>query len=171
MISFLIFNPRVSLNTKYKHHISLLPKAMNVTRVIYSSEEAWGFGPGGNETGIIVYEMPKNISNRLKKNGLKYLKTLRKNIGNNGRGRFVDWYPTPMLIHERDKPLEVENSGQTRGIRDYLFRYGFQIPLDPKIEGDVNEAILKVGNYFSYGRSGVIILIPQLERIVYMYSG
>ncbi len=75
-----------------------------------------------------------------------------------------------MLIHERDKPLEIENSGQTRGIRDYLFRYGFQIPLDPKIEGDVNEAILKVGNYFSYGRSGVIILIPQLERIVYMYS-
>jgi len=36
----------------YKHHLGLLPAAFEVTNVLYVSEKSWGFGPGGNETGI-----------------------------------------------------------------------------------------------------------------------
>jgi hypothetical protein len=42
---------------------------MGVWNLLYVSEESWGFGPGGNETGIIVYEMPKAVTAALEKRG------------------------------------------------------------------------------------------------------
>ena len=44
------------------HRLSFVPEAMGVWRVLYAAEESWGFGPGGNETGIIVYAMPREVA-------------------------------------------------------------------------------------------------------------
>ena len=43
--------------------------------------------------------------------------------------------------------------------------------LDQDIEQLVNDAILRPGSYYAYGRIGVIILAPASRRIVYAYRG
>jgi len=57
------------------------------------------------------------------------------------------------------------------GIGDYMFIYGFVVPLDAEVERMVNEAIFDTGSYYAYGRIGMVILIPQALRIVYAYNG
>ncbi|MDB5588576.1 MAG: hypothetical protein JWP26_3546 [Devosia sp.] len=52
---------------------------MNVSNVVYVSEQSWGFGPGGNETGILVFEMPASVAAELKDRGIDYLEELPKN--------------------------------------------------------------------------------------------
>lgn len=49
--------------------------------------------------------------------------------------------------------------------------YGFGIEIDKSIEELIDKAINQTGNYYAYGRIGVIILIPAEEKIVYVYNG
>ena len=38
------------------------------------------------------------------------------------------------------------------GIADYMFRYGFRVTLNERVEQMVNDAILQPGSYYAYGR-------------------
>ncbi|HEX6001655.1 MAG TPA: hypothetical protein VFZ16_20010 [Hyphomicrobiaceae bacterium] len=76
------------------HHLNHIPAALNVQRVLYASEQEWGFGPGGDEAGIIVYQMPDDVASELQKKGLAHLRSLPTGK----RQRAIQWLPTPVEI-------------------------------------------------------------------------
>ena len=153
--------------------LGFVPQAMDVWNVVYASEQSWGFGPGGNETGIIVYKMPETVATQLEKDGRTYLEHLTGQ--SHGRGRYETWLPTPVGSDPKwewpRSQAGMQGDWRSPGIGDYLFRYGFVIPIDRDIERMVNDAIVRPGSYYAYGRLGVIILIPASRRIVYAYRG
>ncbi|WP_158503210.1 hypothetical protein [Shimia thalassica] len=80
----------------YRHHLRFVPEEMGVWRIIYVAEEAWGFGPGGNETGIIVYDMPEATYEALQAGGIKWLQNLSSNSWSGWQGRYDEWHSTPV---------------------------------------------------------------------------
>ncbi|MEQ1944167.1 hypothetical protein ABMA32_17270 [Mesorhizobium sp. VNQ89] len=44
---------------EYRFRLWLIPEDLNVWWIGYARQESWGFGPGGNETGVIVYSLPQ----------------------------------------------------------------------------------------------------------------
>lgn len=154
------------------HHLSLIPRGLDVGQIIYVAERSWGFGPGGNETGIIVYKMPDKVATALEKDGVAHLKGLSPVPG--GRWAFEEWQETPVVFDRRWPP--VHNEGLRKwpvpGIASFIFRYGFSIEIDEDIEKFVNDALMNKGSYYGYnGVGGLIILIPAGRRIVFAYAG
>lgn len=143
---------------------------MNISSILYVSEEAWGFGPGANETGIIVYKMPEVVAHELETSGLAYLQALPKNPGRGWQGRYSQWRLTPVVNDGRWPSARERGDWVSPGIGDYIFKYVYT-PLDAEVEQMVNEAIFSGGSYYAYGRIGMIILIPHTRRIVYAYNG
>lgn len=151
-----------------------LPAAMGVSRVLYAQEDDFGSVglPGDNETGIILYEMPEAVVRELSSNAPAYLDTISLPIGDR-RGGFENWHRTPVTVDERWPRGSYEGRWKwvSPGIGDYMGRYGFAIPFDADVERLVNDAIFKPGSYYAYGRIGLIILIPAVQRVVFVYSG
>jgi len=52
-----------------------------------------------------------------------------------------------------------------------LNRYGFGISIDAQIEQEINQAISKPGSFAAYGRTGILIVIPGIRRVVYAHNG
>lgn len=158
----------------YSYHLSFIPEGMRVWKVLYSKEEVWGFGPGGNETGVIVYELPSDVADEVEKNTLDYFSTLPSlQNSRNWRGIYRTWNLTPI---EEDwvkdiKKQESTVTPYTTGIANYLDKYGFGIRIDAEVEKSINYAILASGNYYAYGRIGMIIVAPSIRRVFYVYNG
>jgi len=158
------------------HHLSFVPPAMEVSDILYVAEESWGFGPGGNETGIIVYQMPPLTRERIEREGILWLSSL-EGSGDRWRGRYTMWHQTP---YSADAAGDFdfwslgemgESCGHAEGIARYMFRYGFCIPFDEDIEALANEALEAPGGFYAFGRIGLLILIPEKNRIIYAYNG
>lgn len=158
----------------YSYHLSFVPEGMKVWKILYSKEKVWGFGPGGNETGVIVYELPSDVVDEVQKNALNYFSTLpSKQNSRNWRGNYRAWNLTPI---EEDwvkgiKKQESIITPYTTGIANYLDKYGFGISIDADVEKSINYAILTPGNYYAYGRIGMIIVVPSIHRVFYIYRG
>lgn len=147
----------------YFWRLGFVPQAMGVWHIVY------------NETGLIVYKMPEDVAARLEKDGLNYLEKLPAQSHGHWRGRYSDWRATPIARDQRwewPQGQPVSHPAWTSpGIGDYLFRYGFWIPIDEDVERMVNGALFQPGSYYAYGRIGMIILVPAARRIVYAYPG
>lgn len=153
------------------HRLSLVPDALRVHRVLYAKEEAWGFGPGGNEAGIVAYPLPDNIAKAIEIAGLPYFENLQPNRDQQSRdwrGRFADWKATPVESGPRWKP----DPGSGRyDIYQYICAYGFCIDIDERIETEAAAAVNTPGNYYAYGRIGMIVVCPGMRRVFFMYNG
>jgi hypothetical protein len=168
----------------YRHHLRFVPEAMNVWWVRYVAEEAWGFGPGGNETGIIVFDMPEQVTRALETtDALIWLQSLPRNTGQGWQGRYETWRVTPISATEfgwadpdacppeaSDRHLFIYRNG-CPSISGYMGTYGFPIEFDADVEKMVNEALFSPGAYYAIGRIGMLILIPARQRIVHVYNG
>src|SRR5215212_4661710 len=82
------------------HHLSFVPDGLSVSRILYVKEESWGFGPGANESGLIVYELPDNVAKEIQKAGIDYFAKMPQNAehGRGRRGRYNKWQSTPILL-------------------------------------------------------------------------
>ena len=49
-----------------QHWLSFPPPDLHVTKVLYVQTGDWGFGPGGNETGVVLYELPDHVAAQLR---------------------------------------------------------------------------------------------------------
>jgi hypothetical protein len=160
-----------------KHRFSFVPEALGVSNILYANEESWGFGPGGNETGVIAYELPDAVAKEIQRAGVGFFAAMPPKAGDSHdwHGRYEKWQPTPILgdpswaSGELDRKNVTVNSPQK--IAHYLDKYGFGIPIDSHIEQIVNEAISKPGSFFAYGRIGVLIVIPDMRKVIYVYNG
>ncbi len=141
---------------------------MNIEKVLYAEEKAWGVGlPGDNETGVIAYELPEDVSKALELRGLGYLEGLdcARRDGGDWRGRFYRWKRTP--IQDGRKWAKAGDPE----IRTYLGQYGFDINISPTIEAEINAAISGSDAFFAYGQIGFAILVPSKRRAYFVYAG
>jgi hypothetical protein len=168
---------------EHRHRLSFVPDAFNVSRIIYAREESWGFGPGGNESGVMVYELPDQVAIAIQNNGLRYFETMPPNQRNdNQNGRYEKWQKTPLTEPSWFEPGGIRsprndqtNTSQSHGsnpkLENYLYRYGFGISLDPTLENEINQIVSKPGAFFAQGRTGIIIVSPATKKVIYAYSG
>lgn len=166
----------------YQNHLRFVPEDMGVLWVRYVAEESWGFGPGGNETGIIVYDMPDKVREVLIEQGISWLNALPPNSWSGWQGRYRNWKSTPVPATEfwtNPEDCPPENSDRyllnypngCPSISGYMGKYGFNISFDGEVEKLVNQAVFSIGAYYAYGRIGMLIVIPEQSRIVYVYNG
>lgn len=162
----------------YNFYLSFVPHELGVSKIQYRKEERWGFGPGGNATGIRVYQLPDNIANDIQNQGIGYFYKLSSSTKNkiDSREHYKNWLETPIQTTKHwtnymSLSDDADYSIETPSINHYMGAYGFHIKINPAVEKMVNDAITKSGSYYAYGRSGVIIIIPEQRKIVYAYNG
>ena len=156
---------------EHHHVMKRMPADLEVSGIIYSTEQSWGIGlPGDNETGIVVYGLPEAIAQRISTEGVAFFNR-PENVE-----RRVDMQRT----HETwlETPLAPDKNWTTRDtqpgritIDDYLDKYGFGIPIDKGVAAMVDEALSAPGSFYSYGRTGLVIVIPKARKAIYVYAG
>lgn len=163
---------------EYKFALNFVPEEFAAYKILYRKEEVWGFGPGGNETGIHVYELPEGTLKNIQELGMEYFRNLPSNTrkGRDWRGHYQDWSETPIKVtrHWTDYMSlgdDADYSKEIPSIHHYMNAYGFGLEIDPEIKKLVDDAITHPGSYYAYGRIGVIIIIPEQKRIIYAYNG
>lgn len=121
----------------------------------------------------MVFQLPASTAQQLKDGGLGYLETMPKNTQKGWHGKYTAWHPTPLLMNDGwgSTSYEGVKYWTSPGIGDYLNKYGFPISLEKKWEDTVNRALVTPGNYYAYGRTGLIIIMPEELRVIYAYSG
>jgi hypothetical protein len=140
-----------------EQRLSFIPKKLSISNIVYTKEEIFGFGPGGNETGILVYELPDRIASDLEKIGIEYLVDAIA-MPENNHNLYKKWQQTPIADLEK--------------IENHLGRYGFGISIDKRIENEIDETISKPGSFFTTGRSGRILIVnPKIRKVFLAYSG
>ena len=149
-----------------EHWLSLLPSELKVTKVLYAQDQSWGFGPGGNETGVVLYELPDRVAERLHGRNAASLADSHQ---------AQDWKSTPLRDH-----LEwIEGLGALAQVgpvpmprlHNFLNRYGFGISIDPSIMDGIDKAISEPGNFYAYTRTGVLLVMPAQRRVAFVFAG
>ena len=153
-----------------KHHLGLVPLGLRVEKVLYSEEQSWGFGPGGNETGVIEYELPEDIAAQIDKIGIRFfaMSTPQTADAFEPSGQYQTWQQTPILLNGSGLGAEAT---QNHEISNFLAIHGFGIFIDPKLEKRINSSISQPGSFAAFGRGGVLIVNPKTRRVVYAYNG
>lgn len=65
--------------------LSVVPDALQVNSISYSEEESWGFGPGGNEAGIRIYPLSKQIADEISQRGIEFFNNMPPNQNQQSR--------------------------------------------------------------------------------------
>jgi hypothetical protein len=142
-----------------RHHLALLPSALGVTERLVAFEVAYGWGPGGQESGLIVYRMPEALA------------TLLVEGGDPPADR-LDWQATPFVAEGRsDGALDPCEGDACAAIERFLWRYGHGVDLPRDVAEMVDRALIMPGNRVGVTRSGLVLLIPGEKRVVYAYAG
>lgn len=139
-----------------RHWLSRLPPQLGVEKVVYAETDSWGFGPGGNESGVVVYELPSHVSGA---NPSALAPELR-------------WETTPLQGHR--EWFEGEGASRTDTgplLNNYLNQYGFGIPIKREVVSEIDRAVSVPGSWYAYTRNGVILLMPLINRVAYIYAG
>lgn len=151
--------------------LSVVPDALGATTIAYSSEESWGFGPGGNEAGIRVFPLPETTAAEASERGIDFFNRLPPNKDQHDRrwrGRYENWLETPVRA---DAHWPQNDKSATMNIYDYICRYGFCIDIEPSIAEEATAIVNSPGSYYAYGRIGIIVVSPARRRVLYMYNG
>jgi hypothetical protein len=154
--------------------VDLVPADLEVISVIYDKQKDWGTPllrlPGDNETGLIVFGLPDPVAEKIMTDGVAYFNrpaNVARRFG--GQTTYMEWQETPLVPSAKWTASDQQPS--RINIEDYLNKYGFGIEIDKGIEVMVNESLSTPGNYYSYGRYGLVIVIPKARRVVYTYAG
>ncbi|HLO61693.1 MAG TPA: hypothetical protein VK165_01880 [Azonexus sp.] len=144
------------LSIEKRHWLLKLPPQLGVEKVLYAKTKSLGFGPGANETGVVLYELPAHVSD---KNPSVLAPQLR-------------WEKTPLQGHR--EWFEGEGASRTKAgplLYNFLNHYGFEIVVEPEVVGEIDRAVSTPGSWYAYTRDGVILLMPLINRLAYIYAG
>ena len=154
-----------------RHALSVVPDGLHVTSMSYAAEESWGFGPGGNETGIRVYPLSAQVARAVGEDGLAYFASMPPNRGRDSRaweGVYSSWHATPIGSSASEG---ADAQGSPISLEAYHDQYGFSIQVDPVVSAQVNRIIQSPGSFYARGRIGILVVSPKDRLVVYMYNG
>ena len=161
----------------FNHERERFPEAISVAEKIYENEKSWGFGPGGNETGLALYRLEKADAERLIQSQDR-LETSEEIAAAMGRSRdhrdYREWHKTPFDPQEAGTPWSYSERGVGQfDIAEFLFRGGgFGIKVDDAAARDVNRILNSPGAYYATGAgSSLIVVAPRDGLIIYSFAG
>lgn len=160
-----------------RYRLSLLPSCLEVSRILYAKESPWGIGPGGNETGILVFGLPEDSVVSVITGRIDFLRQAcsESAMSRKTGGRFSEWKATPMVAERQWLEHESASRGASASgslrIANFLDQYGFGISIDKEIQEMSDKALSEPGNYYHLGRTSLLIVIPDKRRVVYAYAG
>lgn len=149
VVTLLVIGMTVAFQSFEKSfYLKKIPKELRVSEILYMNNKIWGFGPGGNETGIIVYKLPSDVAEQLSKEGIQYLKKISG----------LEW---------KESPLEISPYWSSKGLGDI----SFGIIVSKEIENLMEQGIGDSKNFYAKSRTGIIIVMPLAQRAIFTYQG
>ena len=152
----------------HRFDMDRVPADLEVQRLLYEKTENWGSPlfplPGDNETGLLLYDMPAAVADRIVAEGVSFFDRPENRGRRHGRQTdHASW---------RETPVPITWSFKGPSIDAYLDRYGFGIEIEPSIVTMIDDALGKLGSFYAFGSGGsVVIVIPAQRRVVYAYAG
>jgi hypothetical protein len=157
---------------EHQNRMAHVPADLEVTKILYRNEENWGSVllplPGDNETGIMMYDLSEAIAGKIGAEGVSFFnrpENVERRVGY--QRTHSEWHETPIVDGEGG--WSVSKFG--RKISGYLNQYGFGIDVDKSVEALVDDAISTPGSFYSHGRTGLVIVMPKLKRVIFAYAG
>lgn len=143
----------------HRHFLSHVPAALGVTTVSFEASALMGFGPGGSEEGLLLYELPEAAAYRIEQGGVDYLNGLREDPSiRHSQSDYSAWQPTPG--NGRGLPVEGE-----------LCVYDECSVVPDNVRKQVNTALASPGNYFAHYRSSKTIIVSPRARLIVVRYG
>jgi hypothetical protein len=171
LIGFLAFAPVAAYKSyERRFYLSHVPDALAVSTITYELQESWGFGPGGNEAGILVYPLSDEVARQVERGGVQFLQSMPRNQNQETRGwqgNYETWLETPGA-NPQWKP--DAKTGRLN-VMDYICVYGFCIDVAPEVVAEANEIVNSAGSYYAQGRIGIIVVSPKKKKVLYFYNG
>lgn len=151
-----------------------LPDKLRVEKTLFS-EEAWGLGPGGNETDLLIYELNAEDAASLIRRAhlLKNSDQVRAAVGDT-ETTYYEWKrtPVPNIYRNSGNECASRNKSDTLNIEDQIFRYCHFITVDPAYTKMVNRIIASPGAYYTFGGAGSLLIVaPRHRKIVLADAG
>ena len=160
----------ISDEERLAHDLRLLPPGLSVTTRLYSNTNFGGFGPGSNEAGLIVFELPETLSAMLKIEGINALKTATA-MPDTPPDRRIQWREAPLDQTLPDWKCGGERPSPCAGIVGFATHYWHLTrPLPEDLVQLVDNALRTRGNFYGFYRGGVIAIVPEAERIVFAFN-
>lgn len=152
-----------------------IPSNTRVEQTIFSKEEAWGLGPGGNEAGLLIYELNSEDAAHLvsRERFLKSSDQIRSEI-DPADSSYYEWKRTPIpnILQESENECADRTESSTLRIEDYIQQYCYFITVDPAYKQMVDKIIALPGSYHAFGDGGSLIIVaPRQRKIVLAYAG
>jgi hypothetical protein len=145
-----------------------LPENTGGWFVSYANNASFGFGPGGNESGLNVVLLTSAGANRVAKGGAVWLNLL------GDKANFGEWRETP--VPHNDTWLLREGHAVERlqkpSIMALYLRYGFVINIPDRHLTAIDEALNSGNSYYTFDRQGrLILIVPKTKRAYVAYAG
>ena len=164
---------------EYKFYIDFVPDELGVYNILYTKSEVWGLGPGGWDTSLYIYELPEEAARNIEKQGINYFKLLPSNVqkGSDWQGYYPQWNETPVRVEQEvlDRMSEGDKAIYSNKVPEIYPKPGpetpYSIQVDPQIEKLTDDSSSQAGNFYAYGRIGIIIVNPKLRRVIFAHSG
>lgn len=159
--------------------LARVPAPLVVSEIEYRLEESWGIGgPGDNETGFVVYRLTDTSAEWARAQGDQLAAALDGSTRSwrstpidyaTDKRAFREWSPTE-FAKQRTSGENVEPRVPT--LLEYLDKYGFDIPIEPGKDIEINEAIQSTGSFYRYGRGGSVTVVdPKRGKVYFAYAG
>lgn len=159
LIAVVAASPLVAWN-RYAHHhaLSHVPVALNVSTIAFEATKSMGFGPGGAEEGLLLYELPEAAAHLIERDGVRYLDSLyRASENRDANADYSEWHATPAI--GRGFPLASTLCGE-------------DCPNIPAhLRDRVNAIVANPGSFFASRRDSKIIVVSPGERLVVIRYG
>ena len=93
------------------------------------------------------------------------------------------WQATPIVVAEGNRwysswhshgrgHSERDDAPHASNVREYIGRYGYDIPIDARRVEEVDRVIQSPGSYYRYGKGGsVTIVSPAKGKVYFFYAG
>ena len=159
-----------ALSNAFYH--SRMPEHAGVGRILYKHVKTFGFGPGGNETGLVVFRMSASAARRLQADPDAFL----QKVSESGRGschRFTNWTETPFVPpeHRWGEASRGAQPGSPATIEEITNQFGFGIRFKARYVRMLNESFAEPGSYLGSGGCGRVVLMPERRAAAYIIVG
>ena len=172
----LLLSPYLTYKVFELHHVlTRVPEPLNAIWIEYRLEKSWGLAlfrlPGDNETGVVVYRLTEGSAQWARSKGAQLPAYLAR------ERRSGPWHPTPVVVemsqnrgwHRHQEPRPIDHP---LNVREYLSRYGFEIPVQQRRIDEANRAIRTPGSFYRYGGGGSITVVdPVRGKVFFAYAG
>jgi hypothetical protein len=150
----------------YDFHMRLIPRGLQVVSMTYHKEDAGGFGPAANESGVIVYTLPREVAADVDRHPMTFFASLGP--------RWRDWKPTPIPIDRAWSagPESASYAPSVSPVTAYLDKYAGGVEIAPEVRDAIDDAILHSGSYYAFTPGGgLIIVTPGQNAVYFIYRG